>query len=257
MHRTRSQRGGFTLIELLVVIAIIAILAAILFPVFAKAREKARTTSCLSNVKQLSLGVVQYVQDYDEHFIPTWGTMNVGTNPTPGYPNWGTDWADYIYPYVKSHAVYGCPTSPDEPSIAQPGTYFAQQIMVNNNSASYDGNYGVNYDGIGYGARERLASIIQPSETFLLGDSGDVLLCCWGTDDWTQLMEDLDLDWNSLKEGTNRHNLGSNMGYVDGHAKWLNLDTLVNRKGSGIPPYFIFSWSDNPAVNGVIPFPDR
>lgn len=96
-HPGKSR--GFTLIELLVVIAIIAILAAILFPVFAKAREKARQTSCLSNEKQLGLGFLQYAQDYDE-FYPGRTIKN-----TPDVPNW----AYAIYPYVKSTGVYQCP----------------------------------------------------------------------------------------------------------------------------------------------------
>ena len=90
-----NKRIGFTLIELLVVIAIIAILAAILFPVFAKAREKARQTSCLSNEKQLGLAMMQYTQDYDETFCST--------------NNWGTGWAKTVYPYVKSLGVFQCP----------------------------------------------------------------------------------------------------------------------------------------------------
>src|SRR5215208_6910948 len=101
-HRRFSQ--GFTLIELLVVIAIIAILAAILFPVFAQAREKARSASCLSNVKQLSLGLMMYVQDNDE-FMPygyayTW----------PGQKEL-TYWHDHIRPYIKSEALYKCPSA--------------------------------------------------------------------------------------------------------------------------------------------------
>jgi len=93
-----NKNKGFTLIELLVVIAIIAILAAILFPVFAKVREKARQISCLSNLKQIGLGVVQYNQDNDEK-MPN------------GYSGWGTasGWAGQIYPYVKSTAAYRCP----------------------------------------------------------------------------------------------------------------------------------------------------
>lgn len=91
-------RSGFTLIELLVVIAIIAILAAILFPVFAQARAKARQISCLSNQKQLGLAYMQYVQDFDETFpfSEKWGGAGAG-------------WAGHMYPYVKSAGVYECP----------------------------------------------------------------------------------------------------------------------------------------------------
>jgi len=97
----KTQKQAFTLIELLVVIAIIAILAAILFPVFAAAREKARQTSCASNMKQLGLGMIQYVQDYDEVLVPT-------------SFNWGAsgNWTTFIYPYIKSTGVYNCPDDP-------------------------------------------------------------------------------------------------------------------------------------------------
>src|SRR6195952_2385277 len=98
----RHLRTGFTLIELLVVIAIIAILAAILFPVFAKAREKARQISCLSNEKQLGLGIMQYIQDYDEQLPAVWDA-----NRQPE-----TNWAIESYPYVKSLGVFKCPSNP-------------------------------------------------------------------------------------------------------------------------------------------------
>src|SRR5436853_425232 len=88
------KRRGFTLIELLVVIAIIAILAAILFPVFAQAREKARAISCLSNLKQIGLGALMYSQDYDEKFFCGWGS---GGGPEPGIIVWRVA----ILPYVK------------------------------------------------------------------------------------------------------------------------------------------------------------
>src|SRR5579871_37943 len=123
-----QSRFGFTLIELLVVIAIIAILAAILFPVFAQAREKARTASCLSNTKQLGLGVVMYVQDYDETF-PYWSwwySSEVGGCPRSdgaavdaGCNQWGSFWFNAIYPYVKNAQVYACPSANDHSTILQ------------------------------------------------------------------------------------------------------------------------------------------
>jgi prepilin-type N-terminal cleavage/methylation domain-containing protein/prepilin-type processing-associated H-X9-DG protein len=96
-----GHRNGFTLIELLVVIAIIAILAAILFPVFAQAREKARQTSCLSNEKQIALGILQYIQDYDETF------------PQGADMDWQQAWASTTQPYIKSYDVFRCPDDAD------------------------------------------------------------------------------------------------------------------------------------------------
>jgi prepilin-type N-terminal cleavage/methylation domain-containing protein/prepilin-type processing-associated H-X9-DG protein len=100
------KRKGFTLIELLVVIAIIAILAAILFPVFAQAREKARAISCESNMKQIALGVIQYDQDYDENF-PT--QQNPGGNNNYDYQQ---TWVTSVQPYIKSYGVFACPDDP-------------------------------------------------------------------------------------------------------------------------------------------------
>jgi len=98
MHKSRKK--AFTLIELLVVIAIIAILAAILFPVFAKARSRARTTQCMNNVKQISTAFLSYFQDYDERFPPF-----------AGVTTWGDKqgWSERLYPYVKNMQVYRCP----------------------------------------------------------------------------------------------------------------------------------------------------
>src|SRR5215213_5115626 len=99
-----TARKAFTLIELLVVIAIIAILAAILFPVFARARENARRASCQSNLKQIGLGITQYAQDYDEKI------------PARAYfysPGLYTTWSQIIEPYTKSVQILQCPSNPD------------------------------------------------------------------------------------------------------------------------------------------------
>jgi len=103
---------GFTLIELLVVIAIIAILAAILFPVFAQAREKARAISCLSNTKEVGLAILQYVQDYDE---------NMPNGVAGALP--GNAWAGQTYPYMKNSQVYKCPDDPTQNIAASASTY--------------------------------------------------------------------------------------------------------------------------------------
>src|SRR5215472_10879429 len=103
------KKRGFTLIELLVVIAIIAILAAILFPVFAQAREKARQTSCLSNEKQLALAIMMYVQDYDEHFpIYEYPFLNALNDPPfdPPVIDATVGWNEEIYPYIKNVQLF-------------------------------------------------------------------------------------------------------------------------------------------------------
>lgn len=102
-----GKRSGFTLIELLVVIAIIAILAAILFPVFARARENARRTSCMSNQKQIGLGVLQYRQDYDECFPLVFWTAATSWVPSNAYIPTAT------FPYTKSAQLWRCPSQPD------------------------------------------------------------------------------------------------------------------------------------------------
>ncbi|HLV81519.1 MAG TPA: DUF1559 domain-containing protein [Chthonomonadaceae bacterium] len=111
-HRRSNARAAFTLIELLVVIAIIAILAAILFPVFAQAREKARAISCLSNLKQNGLGVLMYVQDYDETF------------PIATDNNWDMTWVTAVQPYEKSFDIFRCPD--DTTSLSGINAFYSQ-----------------------------------------------------------------------------------------------------------------------------------
>ncbi|RYG75354.1 DUF1559 domain-containing protein [bacterium] len=101
-----QAKKGFTLIELLVVIAIIAILAAILFPVFGRARENARRSSCQSNLKQIALGAKQYVQDYDEKYPQ----VVLGTDGAPATPDLNRGWAAQLQPYLKSTQIFQCPS---------------------------------------------------------------------------------------------------------------------------------------------------
>ena len=119
-----NKSKGFTLIELLVVIAIIAILAAILFPVFQKVRENARRTACLSNEKQIGIAVIQYSQDYDEYLI-------AGTN---GYGG-ASGWAGQLYPYIKSTGAFKCP---DDSTTVAPGTA-PSSYAINSNFSFYMG----------------------------------------------------------------------------------------------------------------------
>ena len=115
----REGRSGFTLIELLVVIAIIAILAAILFPVFARAREKARLTSCLSNLKQCSLATLMYIQDYDETFPRTPNVVDWQLAPNlPEAKQGWLYWAQMVKPYVKNEQILACPSDSGLPNIS-------------------------------------------------------------------------------------------------------------------------------------------
>src|SRR5205814_958544 len=107
MQMPQNPRRAFTLIELLVVIAIIAILAAILFPVFAQARESARSVSCLSNMRQIGLGLRMYSQDYDE----TYPNIRLYIDPGVGCCNLDLTWKNVIQPYIKNKQVFGCPSN--------------------------------------------------------------------------------------------------------------------------------------------------
>jgi prepilin-type N-terminal cleavage/methylation domain-containing protein/prepilin-type processing-associated H-X9-DG protein len=172
MQSTRVNRyRGFTLIELLVVIAIIVILAAILFPVFARARENARRSSCQSNLKQIGLGVMQYTQDYDETMVRSWFGAHGYNDETPV----DYKWMDAIEPYVKSTQVYTCPSATGD-----------QHKYIPRTKSRY-GSYALNaaywdYDGTLRGPGEagtKLAAIESTATTMLAADGSGGYHISW------------------------------------------------------------------------------
>ena len=166
----KSPRRGFTLIELLVVIAIIAILAAILFPVFQKVRENARRTSCLSNEKQLGLAFVQYSQDGDEK-LPNgiWSRFN---DNNVGRQYEGVGWAAQLYPYVKSTGVYKCPDDSTTGAAATATTLATYPVSYGYNGINICRTDGLNSGAQGAGSA--LAAFQSPAKTVLLYEVSNV-----------------------------------------------------------------------------------
>ncbi len=216
------MRKGFTLIELLVVIAIIAILAAILFPVFARAREKARQTSCLSNVKQLGLGFMMYTQDYDEMF------------PNAIAPD-GTYWMDAIMPYVKNTQLYVCPSSRDYPCATSGCSNHTAHVKYPRLGYGYNA-YHIAYPNgfVGLGLRNysrMLADVQSPAQVIMLMD-----FRCY----YTATTGSVDLTKGERKQ----HNDGANICFTDGHAKWRAWSSLEYGTSaySSTPHYLEFDY---------------
>jgi prepilin-type N-terminal cleavage/methylation domain-containing protein/prepilin-type processing-associated H-X9-DG protein len=205
------KNKGFTLIELLVVIAIIAILAAILFPVFARARENARRSSCMSNLKQLSLGIMQYTQDYDEKLPGFW--KNDGGTVT---------WATLVQPYAKSTQLYVCPDGVSYPLTSPQYISYGYSTILGGDATSIS-----------------LAAINNTSETVMIADD-------WGHQPspndqtgWYYMYPPSTLNavaptgtswWEKTPNTvafkgslTQQHFDGANIAYVDGHVKWSKL----------------------------------
>ncbi len=203
------MRKGFTLIELLVVIAIIAILAAILFPVFARAREKAPQTTCLSNVKEIALGCHMYVQDYDER-LPGY------RHERPGNTN--IKWAHMVSPYIASYATdaYMRPSGSVHIWVCPSGDRHTSSGRV---AASH---YGWNYVYVNWIA---VAEITNPSETIMIGE-------CYAVDRGAGVVyAPYRASFLTLAETYNRpriHNQGSNYAFCDGHAKWMSASEAVS-----------------------------
>ncbi len=199
-----SRAPGFTLIELLVVIAIIAILAAILFPVFARAREKARQTSCLSNLKQLGTALQMYVQDYDEMTPPH---TDDEPDPPPPY-NWRYDTFPLrLHPYVKNYQIYRCPSDSGwtKPAETAGGRWSSYPM---NNFNQIAGESGVD--------RKPDADFADPAGTIVLLDGNEQDLGIEGNSDLPYQIPNSD--------SYTRHNDGLNANFYDGHAKWMRPD---------------------------------
>jgi prepilin-type N-terminal cleavage/methylation domain-containing protein/prepilin-type processing-associated H-X9-DG protein len=169
-----NRSRGFTLIELLVVIAIIAILAAILFPVFAQAREAARTSSCSSNLKQVSLAVLQYLQDYDEKFpfanfdLPSSDpAFNKADKPWGGWQRRNQGWEKMIQPYAKSIQVFKCTSAPD-------GDDHAAGLNGDDSWRTGATQYFINRRLAGYERQttyaQKIAAMSFPAATIMIGE---------------------------------------------------------------------------------------
>jgi len=246
----RFNRKGFTLIELLVVIAIIAILAAILFPVFAQAREKARQTACMSNMKQMGTAMMMYTQDYDEIMAP-WnlGLLPGGVGCCPNNQYWDA----LIQPYVKS----GNPGGASGSTADQGGVWRCPSTITTSTQRSYGysqvlmrGGWETNSNGTFYRA-PAIPEIEAPASTAFVSDggTGGRLAPPWWYQTYTLRGGTAGAApgpatvANTAWEWPDRHNYGANYVFCDGHAKWLKDETAfppgmrTARGGSNRPTF--------------------
>ena len=210
-----KSKQGFTLIELLVVIAIIAILAAILFPVFARAREKARQTSCLSNMKQLGLAMVMYAQDYDERFC------DLLTGRDTGDPLMYVTWYENLQPYIKNMQVFKCPSEGGQ-AIGYGGV---REVLGYAGSIAYNAaDWGPYPDPEQPGYGMSIAEMTKPAENALIVDCTNYTCnrAYWiRTDNTTHPTPEKAAFYNNAYYVVDsRHNEGANIAFADGHAKW-------------------------------------
>ena len=234
-----TRRHGFTLIELLVVIAIIAILASILFPVFSQAREKARQTSCLSNLRQLGMGVRQYMDDYDGalfHHHEEWvlddgstvenlpSTVNGCAGGGFGNSFAEKPWLDAVQPYVKSRQIAHCPSAPT-------GESYLLNSIFTHKSCRYA------LEGVlpGFATEAVLDSLADPNVILFSERNSEAMNATDNTEFGNPNQDDYDT-WSGegalvrWGEGSyadqgwirhDRHNKGASYAYADGHVKWL------------------------------------
>jgi len=271
--KVQNGRKGFTLIELLVVIAIIAILAAILFPVFAQARAKARQTTCLSNLKQIDLSFLMYKQDYDET-LPYWSwwySSDQGGCPRGDRPGackqFGSLWLNALYPYEKNAQLYNCPTDRNEYSVVNSNLYWWTQ---SNDPTTLVNVYGferaVINQFLSYGSNEPLLNgsygspkdslVDRPASTYLIADSITALSGGYGRPSRSNPADPTHnyllrrIAYANGCDGTwyadgpvalpawddvdcVRHSGGANIGFADGHAKWMRASRITWDLGMG------------------------
>ena len=219
MHMNAStKRNGFTLIELLVVIAIIALLAAILFPVFARARENARKSSCQNNLKQIAIGWSQYTQDYDEMSVPIRGG---------GVGSASFRWPVIIQPYIKSNQIMRCPSAPA--TTAHLAYTYNWYVGLNANS---DGVRAISdiplpaqspmfADAVGAYATTISAGLDASSAGFI---RGSIVNMTGSTGILARQLQGSPFDYTGARQALiegDRHLGGANYAFVDGHVKWL------------------------------------
>ncbi len=222
-HRNKN---GFTLIELLVVIAIIAILAAILFPVFAQAREKARQASCLSNMKQIGLAMMMYVQDYDETY--PCALVAEADSATPS----GITFISSIRPYTKSDAIWTCPSQPGKGIITSGWGDVSIHYALNGAvTGKFSGNTSA-WGGNWWNTPAVETQITSPAEIIAVYD-------LWQGNGGAQPGVDYD-DYRSMNcsmfaeygyalnghRPSEVHNQGLNIVFADGHAKWYRQSVV-------------------------------
>jgi prepilin-type N-terminal cleavage/methylation domain-containing protein len=248
MQNRSASHKGFTLIELLVVIAIVAILAAILFPVFAQAREKARQTACLSNGKQLGLAVMQYSQDYDDMF-PLVGGATEPYTVLEGQKNGGgapyNGWSLIIQPYVKSRDLFLCPSMPHEFEGSGACAKYNGKPITNNYSYNYllgaddsypSGDYYQSPAGAAARVRwdrprtqseiNRAANVILFQHSNSLQPYGRTWGCTYVTIETPDFI-------NKIRTRV-VHSNGDNLTFADGHSKWFQVkDADSAATGSG------------------------
>ncbi len=225
------KRKGFTLIELLVVIAIIAILAAILFPVFAQARSKARQTSCLSNLKQIGTGLMMYSQDYDET-LP-------GNDPSGGYAaglnlpgGWNApwvagnaatyrNWARDVQPYLKNYGIYKCASTTPRTSFSGGNGPYNECRAAGNLPNCYDTSYALN----GIAESRPLAVIPAPADIIFLREFSIYSRTAQARPRRTSATSTLFVEFNHILYDY-IHSEGTNLLFCDGHAKWKKKVSL-------------------------------